>query len=159
MRASKLGIGTLAAGALAVGALAFAPAAMAVTPADASADYSCGIFGGGDAQLHAEQSGSSITISVQTSVNTPLEIQPGDATTSLTLALNGTGTATFSGSSNPLMAAGTPYKSGPLTSSTSFAPGDTLDSYFGGTALTLSIFGTTVNCDADTAQTAAFVAD
>ncbi|MEU2430320.1 hypothetical protein ABZ611_12505 [Streptomyces sp. NPDC007861] len=154
MRRSRLGIGTaLAAGALAVTGLAFAPTAMAVTPADATADYDCGIFGGGDAQLHAVQSGSQLTITVATSVETPLRIEAGDASTTLTLALNGgPATAVFSGGDNPLMLAGDPYNSGPLTSSTSFAPGDSLDSYFGGTGLSLTIFGTTVDCDAVTSQ-------
>ncbi|WP_329117096.1 hypothetical protein [Streptomyces sp. NBC_01465] len=161
MGRARLGIGTaVAAGALALGGLAFAPAAAAVTPTVATAEYDCGIFGGGTAQLTAAQTGSGIVVSVETAVTTPLQINPGDATTSLTLALNGSGTAVFTGSSNPLMPSGTPYKSGPLTSATSFATGDSLDSYFGGTALTLSIFGTTVSCDAVTAQDpGAFVAD
>ncbi|MGW1884913.1 hypothetical protein [Streptomyces sp. NPDC001970] len=161
MRRSRFGIGTaLAAGALAVSGLVFAPAAPAVQPADATAEYDCGAFGGGDADLHATQSGGYITITVSTSVVTPLPIGAGDATTTLVLTLNGgPGTATFTGSSNPAIPAFNPFTSGPLTSSTGFAAGDTLDSYFGGTALTLEIFGTTVECEAVTSQSSEFVAD
>ncbi|MCX4509150.1 MULTISPECIES: hypothetical protein [Streptomyces] len=161
MRRSRFGIGTaLAVGALAVSGLAFAPAAMAVQPADATAEYDCGGFGGGDANLHAVQSGGSITITVATSVVTPLPIGAGDATTTLVLSLNGSGTATFSGSSNPAIPAFSPFNSGPLTSTASFAPGDSLDSYFGGPGLTLEIFGTTVPCEAVTSQSPGpFVAD
>ncbi|WP_328910081.1 hypothetical protein OG230_11515 [Streptomyces sp. NBC_00234] len=154
MRRSRFCIGAaLAAGALAVSGLALAPAATAVTPANAAADYDCGSFGGGDANLRAVQSGSSITITVSTSVVTPLPIGAGAATTTLKLARNGgPATATFSGSSNPSIPAFGAFVSGPLTSATAFAAGDTLDSYFGGTALTLQIFGTTVSCDAVTSQ-------
>ncbi|MFC5804350.1 hypothetical protein [Streptomyces formicae] len=154
MRRSRLGIGTaLAAGALAITGLAFAPAAMAVQPADASADYDCGSFGGGDAQLHAVQSGSNLTITVATSVVTPLSIGAGEATTSLTLELNGgPGTVTFSGSSNPDIPAFSPFNSGPLTTATTFAPGDSLDSHSGPVGLKLVIFGTTVNCEAVSTQ-------
>ncbi|QNE77475.1 hypothetical protein F0344_25315 [Streptomyces finlayi] len=155
MRPSRLGIGAaLAAGALAVSGLALAPAAAAVTPTDAKADYDCGSFGGGDANLRAVQSGSSITITVSTSVVTPLPIGAGAATTTLKLTRNGgPATATFAGSSNPSIPAFSAFRSGPLTSATAFAPGNTLDSYFAGTALTLKIFGTTVACEAVTSQT------
>ncbi|UUN26838.1 hypothetical protein [Streptomyces sp. FIT100] len=161
MRRTRLGIGTaIAAGALAVTGLAFAPTAMAVMPATATATYDCGFFGGGTAQLDAVQSGSSITITVTTAVTTPLPIQPGDAATTLRLALNGSGQAVFSGSNNPQMDAGDPYNSGPLTSSTSFVTGDSLDSLDPGVGpgLSLTIFGTTVDCDAVTDQSAPFVA-
>ncbi|MFI6942793.1 hypothetical protein ACIBI4_26295 [Streptomyces sp. NPDC050418] len=153
MRGSKLGIGTLAAGALAAGALAFAPAALAVSPDKATANYDCGTWGGGTAELTATQSGSSITIQVKTAVTTPIAIGAGDVTTTLNMAHNGTGVATFTGSSNPAIPAGGAFDSGPLTNATSFAAGDTLDSYLGATpSLTLEVFGTTVECYASGPQ-------
>ncbi|SDK61392.1 hypothetical protein [Streptomyces indicus] len=161
MRGSKLGIGTLAAGALAAGALAFAPAAMAVAPAKATAPYACGMWGGGTAELTATQTGSALTLQVKTAVTTPIGIGAGDVTTTLHMTHNGSGTATFGGSSNPAIPAGGAFDSGPLTSATAFAAGDTLDSFVAATpSLTLEVFGTTVECFADDVQTPGpFVAD
>ncbi|NGO81540.1 hypothetical protein G6045_38675 [Streptomyces sp. YC504] len=161
MRGTRTGIGTMAVGALAAGALAFAPAAMAVAPAQATATYDCGSWGGGTAELNATQSGSSITIQVKTAVTTPIAINAGDVTTSLNLTHNGSGTAVFGGSSNPAIPAGGAFDSGPLTSTTSFATGDTLDSFIGATpSLTLTVFGVTVECFAGGNQAPGpFVAD
>ncbi|MBC9716207.1 hypothetical protein H9Y04_27080 [Streptomyces sp. TRM66268-LWL] len=161
MRGSRIGLGAMAAGALAAGALAFAPAAMAVTPAKATANYDCGSWGGGTAELNATQSGSGITIQVKTAITTPIAIGAGDVTTALKLTHNGTGAATFTGSANPAIPAFGAFDSGVLTSTTAFAAGDTLDSYFGDDpSLTLTVFGTTVECFATSVQDPGpFVAD
>ncbi|MEV0095166.1 hypothetical protein [Streptomyces sp. NPDC050738] len=161
MRSSRLGISAaLAAGGLAMAGLALAPAASATTPTDATAVYDCGAFGGGEASLHADQSGGNVTLTLTTAITSPLAIGAGQVSSSLTMSLNSSGTAVFTGSSNPAIPAGGAFNSGPLTGPTAFTAGDSLDSYLGGTAFTMVVFGTTVSCDATSAQVpGAFVVD
>ncbi|MFI9582177.1 hypothetical protein ACIHCQ_10090 [Streptomyces sp. NPDC052236] len=151
MRGSKSGIGVaVAAGALAVTALAFAPAAAAVAPSSATATYDCGIWGGGAATLAATQSGTAATITITSAVKTPVAVGADTIDAKLTLAKNGTGTTLFTGKKNPALAANASVKIGPLSGTV--ASGDSLDSYFDGTALQMTIFGVGVSCDATTGQ-------
>ncbi|MFI1399859.1 hypothetical protein [Streptomyces sp. NPDC020681] len=151
MRGSRLGISTaMAAGALAVTTLVFAPAAAAVAPASATATYDCGIWGGGAATLAATQDGTAVTITLTSAVTTPVAVGPDEIDATLTLAKNGTGTTQFTGKKNPELEAGSPVTIGPLSGTV--ASGDSLDSYFDGTALQMTIFGVGVSCDATTAQ-------
>ncbi|MBT2439305.1 hypothetical protein J7E93_04060 [Streptomyces sp. ISL-36] len=150
MRGSYLGIGAVLAGALAVTGLAFAPAAGAVTPGTATATYDCGMWGGGLATLKATQSGTAATITLTSAVKTPIAVGADQINAKLTMARAGGGTRVFSGKKNPALAANQAVTIGPLSGTV--AVGDSLNSYFAGTALTMTIFGTTVNCDALTSQ-------
>ncbi|MER7171083.1 hypothetical protein [Streptomyces mesophilus] len=124
-----------------------------MAPAQATATYGCGIWGGTTAELHATQSGSSVTIRVRTGIATPVAIDAGTMTTTLRMARNGTDVAVFTGSSNPLIPGYGAFDSGPLTSTTGFVPGDTLDSYLGPSlGLTLTVIGVTVECQATAPQ-------
>ncbi|MFG3494049.1 hypothetical protein [Streptomyces sp. NPDC047928] len=150
MRGSRLRVGAaLAAGAFAVTGLAFAPAAAAV-PGSATATYDCGFWGGGGATLTATQNGTAATITVTSAMTTPVAVGADQIEARLTLAKNGTGTTVFTGRKNPALAAGSAVTMGPLAGTV--ASGDSLDSFFAGTALTLKIFGVTVNCDATSSQ-------
>ncbi|MET9379316.1 hypothetical protein ABZX98_35120 [Streptomyces sp. NPDC002992] len=150
MRGSNLGIGAVLAGALAATGLAFAPAAAAVTPSTATATYDCGMWGGGLATLKATQSGTAATITLTAAVKTPIAVGADQINARLTMAKAGGGTRVFSGKKNPALAANQAVTIGPLSGTV--AVGDSLNSYFAGTALTMTIFGTTVNCDAVTSQ-------
>ncbi|MDT9690697.1 hypothetical protein Q5762_20585 [Streptomyces sp. P9(2023)] len=146
----RLGIGAVLAGALAVTGLAFAPAAGAVTPGSATATYDCGIWGGGLATLAATQSGTAATITLTSAVKTPVAVGADTINAQLTMARGAGGTVVFSGQKNPALAAQQSVTIGPLDATV--AVGDSLNSYFAGTALTMTIFGVTVNCDAVTSQ-------
>ncbi|GGT47788.1 hypothetical protein [Streptomyces purpureus] len=149
-RNSSLGIGAVLAGALAAAGLVFAPSAAAVTPGTATASYDCGTWGGGGATLTATQSGTAATITLTSAVKTPVAVGKDQISAKLTLAKAGGGTRVFSGKKNPALAANTAVTMGPLSGTV--AAGDSLNSYFAGTALTMTIFGVTVNCDAVTSQ-------
>ncbi|MEU5974181.1 hypothetical protein [Streptomyces sp. NPDC047315] len=150
-RRSRLGIGSaVAAGVLAVTSLAFAPGAAAVTPTEATAEYDCGMWGGGLARLTATQNGTTATITVRSAVKTPVAVGADTINATLTLAKAGGGTRQFTGQKNPALAAGSSVEIGPLTATV--ALGDSLNSYFAGPALTMSIFGFPVSCDAVTSQ-------
>ncbi|MEV8522985.1 MULTISPECIES: hypothetical protein [unclassified Streptomyces] len=140
----------LAAGAVAVAGLAFAPGAAAVSPGSATATYDCGSWGGGSATLTATQSGTAATITLTSAVTTPVAVGANQISANLTLAKGAGGTTVFSGTANPALSAGDPVTMGPLNGTV--ASGDSLDSYFAGTALSMTIFGITVNCDATTSQ-------
>lgn len=151
MRGSRTGIGVaMAAGALAVTSLVFAPVAAAVVPTTATATYDCGMWGGGEATLTATQDGTAATITLTSAVTTPVAVGADSIDATLTLATNGTGTTQFTGTKNPALAAGSPVTIGPMSGTV--ASGDSLDSYFDGTALSMTIFGIGVDCDATTAQ-------
>ncbi|MFI1012883.1 hypothetical protein [Streptomyces sp. NPDC020965] len=148
----RLGIGTaLAAGALAATSLIFAPAAGAVTPGVAQAGYDCGFWGGGTANLTATQNGTRATITLRTAVRTPVAVAANTINASLTFAKAGGGTRVFTGQQNPALAANSAVTIGPLTGTV--ASGDSLNSYFAGPALSMTIFGVSVTCDAVTSQT------
>ncbi|MDH2391284.1 hypothetical protein QCN29_21355 [Streptomyces sp. HNM0663] len=147
---SGIGATALAAAALAALSLAFAPAAAAVTPATATASYDCGFWGGGAASLTATQEGTAATITLTSAVTTPVAVGADEIDATLTLARNGGGTAQFTGEKNPALPAGSPVVIGPLSGTV--ASGDSLDSYFGGTALSMTIFGIRVGCDAVSSQ-------
>ncbi|MFE7136115.1 hypothetical protein ACFVIM_35280 [Streptomyces sp. NPDC057638] len=152
MRGSRLGIGTaVAAGALAATTLAIAPAAQAVTPTLARAQYDCGFWGGGTGELTATQNGTSATITVRSAVRTPVAVGADTINARLVLSKAGGGTRVFTGQRNPAIPAQSAVTIGPLTGTV--ASGDRLNSYFGGPALTMTIFGVTVTCDALTSQT------
>ncbi|WP_425473925.1 hypothetical protein [Streptomyces qinzhouensis] len=144
------GVGTVTAAALAALSLAYAPAAGAVTPTLATADYDCGTWGGGQARLTATQSGTRATITLRSAVMTPVAVGADSINATLTFAKAGGGTKSFTGTRNPALPAWGPVEIGPL--SATVAPGDTLNSYFAGPALTMSIFGFPVSCDAVTSQ-------
>ncbi|MFE9409724.1 hypothetical protein ACFYN0_13175 [Streptomyces sp. NPDC006704] len=140
----------LAVGAVAAAGLAFAPSAAAVTPTTATATYDCGTWGGGGATLTATQSGTAATITLTSAVTTPISVGANQISATLTLARSGGGTRVFSGKANPAIPAGSSVTIGPLGGTV--AVGDSLNSYFAGTALKMVIFGITVNCDATTSQ-------
>ncbi|MFI1887145.1 hypothetical protein [Streptomyces jumonjinensis] len=152
MRGSRPLIGTaLTAGALAAASLVLAPAAAAVTPGTAQASYDCGSWGGGTATLTATQSGTAATITINSAVTTPLAVGADQINATLTLAKAGGGTVKFTGRKNPPLPAGGAVKIGPLSGAV--APGNSLNSYFAGTALSMNVFGFPVACDALTSQT------
>ncbi|GGZ27799.1 hypothetical protein GCM10010387_21550 [Streptomyces inusitatus] len=152
MRGSGPLIGTaLTAGTLAALSLVFAPAAAAVTPGTAQASYDCGSWGGGTATLTATQNGTSATITINSAVTTPVAVARDTISSTLTLAKRGGGTVTFTGKRNPALAANSAVTMGPLSGTV--AAGNSLDSYFAGTALSMTIFGFPVGCDALTSQT------
>ncbi|MFF3557222.1 hypothetical protein ACFYXL_27865 [Streptomyces tsukubensis] len=144
------GAGAVTAAALAALSLAYAPAAGAVTPTLATADYDCGTWGAGQARLTATQDGTRATITLRSSVRTPLPVGADTINATLTFAKAGGGTKAFTGTRNPALPARGPVEIGPL--SATVAPGDSLNSYFAGPALTMSIFGFPVSCDAVTSQ-------
>ncbi|WP_405582450.1 hypothetical protein [Streptomyces sp. NBC_01092] len=145
MRRTRIGAGAaLAAGALAVTGLAFAPAAFAVTPATATITADCGSFGGGAATLTATQDGTSATITVNSAITAPIGLSEDSIASTLTLVKAGGGTAVFSGTENPAMAAGDPVQVGPLSGTV--ASGDSLEA-FGG-SLQMTVFGITITCTA-----------
>ncbi|AZS87412.1 hypothetical protein ACIQKE_08880 [Streptomyces griseoviridis] len=142
MRGTRIGTGAaLLAGTLGLTGLAFAPAAVAVTPQSATITANCGAWGGGPATLTATQSGTSATITLTSSITTPLALSANSIASTLTF-VNGTGTKVFSGTVNPAMAAGSAVTVGPLNGTV--ASGDSLQAY-GGT-LKMVIFGVTVTC-------------
>lgn len=142
------GIGTgIGAGALALGALVCAPAAHAVDPQTATLSFDCGSYGSGSATLTAAQDGTKATIDVSTSaITAPVDIAAGSVNSTLTLTRNGTGTTTFSGSSNPALPSGSPVSTGPLAGTV--AAGDKLEA----TSLKVVVFGVTATCRATSAQ-------
>ncbi|WP_405914135.1 hypothetical protein OG760_35075 [Streptomyces sp. NBC_00963] len=140
----------VAVGAAAVVGLGFTSSASAVTPQTATATYDCGTWGGGSATLTATQSGTAATITLTSAVTTPVHVGADSMAATLTLAKNGSGTTVFSGTKNPDLPAGSAVTIGPLTGTV--AAGDSLDSYTGGTALSMTIFGVSVDCNATTAQ-------
>ncbi|QKV95883.1 hypothetical protein HUT19_32525 [Streptomyces sp. NA02950] len=149
MRRITLGISTaLGAAALATGALALAPTASAVDPTTATITADCGSFGSGSATLVATQDGTSATITLSSSaVKAPLDVPAGAVQSTLTLSKNGSGTTTFTGSSNPAIPTGSDVSTGPLTGTV--AAGDVLEA----TSLKLVVFGfITVDCTATSAQ-------
>ncbi|MFE4591624.1 hypothetical protein [Streptomyces laurentii] len=146
---SSLGIVAVLSGVLAAG-LTFAPGAAAVSPGTATATYDCGMWGTGTANLAATQSGTTATITITSAVKTPVAVGANTINSTLTLAKAGGGTRVFSGTKNPALAANQSVTMGPLTGTV--APGDSLNSYFAGTALKMVIFGVTVTCDATTSQ-------
>jgi hypothetical protein len=151
MKGTKAGIGSVIA---AVALLALAPNAVAVSPQTATANYDCGIWGGGSATLTATEVGSVATIKLSTALTAPIAISANSLTSDLALTLNGGSTQThFTGTVNPAMAAGAAITVGPLTGTV--ASGDSLDSYLAtGSAYSLSVLylGVTVTCKATTAQ-------
>ncbi|MER7024834.1 MULTISPECIES: hypothetical protein [Streptomyces] len=146
MRHGKLGkaLGSaLAVGAALVGTLAMAPAAGAVDPDTATLGFDCGTYGKGTATLTATQDGTAATISVSTSaVTAPIDVAANSVKSTLTLTKNGSGTATFSGSSNPKIPSGGAVSTGPLTGTV--ASGDKLEA----TSLKVVVFGITATCKA-----------
>ncbi|MFI7336672.1 hypothetical protein ACIBUY_01865 [Streptomyces sp. NPDC050085] len=139
----------LGAGALALTGLAFAPAALAVTPQTATASYSCGLYGGGEATLTAAQDGTSATITLTSAeITTPVNVAQDTVNATLTMARAGGGTIAFTGQKNPAMTAGGGVTVGPLSGTV--ASGDSLDAYNGNMKMT--IFGVTVTCTADGPQ-------
>ncbi|NBM19364.1 hypothetical protein [Streptomyces sp. GC420] len=145
---SRLGIlAAASAGALAVTTLALAPAAQAVEPTAASIGFDCGTWGSGTADLTATQNGTAATITLTTdAITAPIALSAGSVRSTLTLTRNGSGTTTFTGRSNPAMAAGDPVSSGPLSGTV--AAGDSLEA----TSLTVVVFGISVTCSATTPQ-------
>ncbi|MGW0334106.1 hypothetical protein ACWD0J_19935 [Streptomyces sp. NPDC003011] len=135
----------LLAGALAVTGLALAPTAVAVTPDTATITADCGTFGGGEATLTATQDGTAATITLTTSaITAPLALAQDSITSTLTLVNTAGGSAAFTGTKNPAMAAGDPVTVGPLDGTV--APGDTLEAYGG--SLQMTVFGITITCTA-----------
>ncbi|MFJ6566312.1 hypothetical protein ACIQNU_02745 [Streptomyces sp. NPDC091292] len=145
MNHKRIGLGAaLGAGVLAATALALAPAAAAVTPGSATAEYNCGFYGGGEATLTATQSGTTATIKLTSSeITTPIDVDPDTVDATLTLAKTGGGTTTFTGKKNPAMVAWGGVTVGPLTGTV--APGDRLNAYPG--SMTMVIFGVSVTCN------------
>ncbi|MEV7276228.1 hypothetical protein [Streptomyces sp. NPDC093111] len=148
---STLGAVAVLTGALAATGLALAPGAYAVSPGTATATYDCGSWGGGSATLTATQTGTAATITITSAVKTPISVGKDTISSTLTLAKAGGGTRVFTGTKNPAIPANTSVTMGPLSGTV--ASGDSLNSYFAGTALKMVIFGVTVNCDALTSQT------
>ncbi|CAL9454475.1 hypothetical protein SUDANB176_02509 [Streptomyces sp. enrichment culture] len=147
MRGKRIGTGaSLAAGVLAVCGLVLAPTAAAVAPGTATVDADCGSWGGGEATLTATQSGTSATVTLNTSaVTAPVAIGRDSLASELTLVKAGGGTVVFRGTENPAMAAGDPLEVGPLTGTV--APGDSLEAYGG--SLKVTAFGfVTITCTA-----------
>ncbi|WP_328399217.1 hypothetical protein OHS70_20355 [Streptomyces sp. NBC_00390] len=142
------GIGTLlGVGAMAATTLAMAPAAHAVTPETATLSFDCGSFGSGTATLNATQDGTAATITLSTdAVTSPFPVRANSVRSTLTLAKNGTDTATFTGNSNPAIPAGAAVSTGPLNGTV--AAGDSLEAK----SLTVVVFGITVNCTATSPQ-------
>ncbi|MFD0368405.1 hypothetical protein [Streptomyces sp. NPDC059071] len=147
---SSLGIVAVLSGALAAAGLVLAPGAAAVSPGSATATYDCGSWGGGGATLTATQSGTAATITLTSAVKTPIAVGVDQISATLTMAKAGGGTRVFTGKKNPALAANQAVTIGPLGGTV--ASGDSLNSYFAGTALKMVIFGVTVNCDALTSQ-------
>ncbi|WMX49002.1 hypothetical protein RGF97_23305 [Streptomyces roseicoloratus] len=137
-------------GALAAAGLVLAPGAAAVSPGTATATYDCGMWGGGGATLTATQSGTAATVTLTSAVKTPVAVGADRIDATLVLAKAGGGTRVFAGKKNPALAANQAVTIGPLGGTV--ASGDSLDSFFAGTALKMVIFGVTVNCDALTSQ-------
>lgn len=149
MKGTLLGVGVAAA------LVALAPAATAVTPTTATANYNCGTWGSGAATLTATQSGTTATITLKSSVTSPIAIGANTLSADLLLTLNGGSTQThFTGTSNPAIPANGAVTVGPLTGTV--ASGNSLDSYLAtGSAYSLKIIylGVPVTCKATTAQT------
>lgn len=149
MGRSRPALGTaLGTAILAAGALAFAPTATAVDPTTATVTADCGSAGAGEATLTATQDGTAATITLSSSaVKAPIDVGAGSVSTTLTLSKNGTDTATFTGDSNPAMAAGDDVNSGPLDGTV--AAGDVMEAQ----SVELVIFGAiTVSCTATSPQ-------
>ncbi|ALC22492.1 hypothetical protein ACH46N_24310 [Streptomyces pristinaespiralis] len=133
--------------ALAATTLAMAPAAHAVTPETATLSFDCGSYGSGTATLKATQDGTAATIDLSTTaVTAPLPVGANSVRSTLTLARNGTDTATFTGSSNPAIPAGGAVSTGPLAGTV--AAGDSLEAK----TLTVVVFGITARCTATSPQ-------
>jgi hypothetical protein len=127
--------------------LAMAPAAHAVTPETATLSFDCGSYGSGTATLKATQDGTAATIDLSTTaVTAPLPVGANSVRSTLTLARNGTDTATFTGSSNPAIPAGGAVSTGPLAGTV--AAGDSLEAK----TLTVVVFGITARCTATSPQ-------
>ncbi|UQA91717.1 hypothetical protein [Streptomyces halobius] len=148
MRHGTLGTGTvLGIGIALAGTLGMAPAAAAVTPDTATLSFDCGSYGSGTATLTAAQDGTAATIDVSTSaITSPIDIAANSVTSTLTLTKNGSGTTEFSGSANPAIPAGSAVSTGPLSGTV--AAGDSLEA----TSLQVVVLGTTVTCEATSAQ-------
>ncbi|GGT20876.1 hypothetical protein GCM10010271_25060 [Streptomyces kurssanovii] len=147
MRNSLKSSTLLAVAALAVATLAMAPAAHTVTPETATLSFDCGSYGSGTATLKAAQDGTAATIDLSTAaVTAPLPIGANSVRSTLTLAKNGTDTATFTGNSNPAIPAGGAVSTGPLDGTV--AAGDSLEAK----SLTVVVFGITAECTATSAQ-------
>jgi len=145
MKGMRTGTGAaLVVGALAAAGLAFAPAALAVTPDTATIDADCGIYGSGQATLTATQDGTAATLTVTSAINAPLALSEDSITSTLTLVDANGGTATFTGTENPAIAAGDPVTVGPLSGTVN--SGDSLEAYGG--SLQIVVFGITVTCTA-----------
>lgn len=133
--------------ALAATTLAMAPAVHAVTPETATLSFDCGSYGSGTATLKATQDGTAATIDLSTTaVTAPLPVGANSVRSTLTLARNGTDTATFTGSSNPAIPAGGAVSTGPLAGTV--AAGDSLEAK----TLTVVVFGITARCTATSPQ-------
>ncbi|WP_432173404.1 hypothetical protein [Streptomyces sp. Tue6028] len=150
MRGKRLGITTaLAGGTLAATALAFAPAAAAVTPQTATINATCSIGGSGSATLTATQSGTAATVTLSsTDITAPISVAQDSISSTLTMVKASGGTTVFSGTKNPAIAAGGGVAVGPLDGTV--ASGDSLEA-FGG-SLQMVVFGITITCTADAAQ-------
>lgn len=148
MHFGKIGFSTaLVAGMAVTGALVLAPAADAVTPASATLSFACGLFGSGTATINAGQNGSTATFTLTTSaITSPINIAADSVDSTLTMTNHGSGTETFTGSSNPAITAGKPISTGPLTGTV--AAGDSLE----GQSLNIVVFGISVTCTATSAQ-------
>ncbi|MEZ0109088.1 hypothetical protein ABH920_003098 [Catenulispora sp. EB89] len=148
MQLAKLRIGTASVAGLAIaGALALAPAANAVTPDSATVSFNCGFFGSGTATITAAQNGTAATFALTTSaITSPVDVAADSVSSTLTMTANGSGTETFTGSSNPAITAGQPISTGPLTGAVN--AGDSLE----GKSLNVVVFGISVTCTATSAQ-------
>ncbi|UYQ62835.1 hypothetical protein [Streptomyces peucetius] len=141
----RSGLGVL--GVLAATTLAMAPVAHAVTPETATLSFDCGSYGSGTATLKATQDGTAATIEVSTdAITAPIPIGANSVRSTLTLDKNGTGTTTFTGSSNPAIPAGGAVSTGPLDGTV--AAGDSLEAK----SLTVVVFGITAECTATSPQ-------
>jgi len=148
MHFGRIGFSTaLVAGMAVTGALVLAPAADAVTPDSATVAFDCGSFGSGTATITAAQDGTNATFTLTTSaITSPINISADSVTSTLTMTANGSGTETFTGSSNPAITAGQPISTGPLTGTVN--TGDSLE----GQSLNVVVFGISVTCTATSAQ-------
>lgn len=116
-------------------------------PASAPQSYGCGSWGSGPATITAGQDGSTATFTVTTSaITSPVNLAADWLDSSLTMVNNGSGTLSFTGSSNLAITAGQPVSTGPLTGTV--AAGDSLE----GQSLTAVVFGVSVTCTATSAQ-------
>ncbi|MER5223939.1 hypothetical protein [Streptomyces flaveus] len=143
---------TAASAALLAGTLALAPAATAVSPTIATAEYDCGAWGSTTLTLTAAQNGTTATITLGSpDVIAPIDIPADTMEATLRLEKNGgPDTTLFTSQTNPSFPAGSQITFGPLIGTV--APGDSLDSNVGGDSLNFVTFGISGQCVAMTKQ-------